>query len=270
MVLSVLLAIIFTIKNTESLSHNLQALIDAPIIELDTIDSTNNYAMQLVDADTAQPGLTIITQQQLQGKGQRGRQWLDIPGQSLLMSIVLSPNCTIEEQFLFNATVAIAVSEVLTSLYENWDIRIKWPNDIIINDKKAGGILIENVLRGNKWSFCIVGLGLNIAQVTFPDTLPFATSLKAVSGKDFNRYDLFQRIRENILARSLESLHPDEIMKEYNEYLYKKDRAQSFSDGSGEWKAIIRSAGSNGMLTVQLADGSLLHYNHGTAQWKWE
>jgi BirA family biotin operon repressor/biotin-[acetyl-CoA-carboxylase] ligase len=243
--------------------------LDAPIIELDTIDSTNNYAMRLIDADTAQVGLTIVAGAQLEGKGQRGRQWKDVPGKSLLTSIICAPGCSIDEQFVFNAVVVVSIAEILEKLYENWNVRIKWPNDIIINDKKAGGILIENILRGNKWTFSIIGIGLNVTQTSFPEGLPFAISLKQASGKDFNIHDILQLLRKNILQRACSDLSADEIMQEYNDYLYRKDCEQSFTDGSQEWKAIIKSAGSNGKLHVQLADGSILHYSHGFAQWKW-
>jgi BirA family biotin operon repressor/biotin-[acetyl-CoA-carboxylase] ligase len=261
---------IFTLKITESLAQSLQTLLDAPIIELDTIDSTNNYAMQLIDADTAQPGLTVIAKEQTQGKGQRGRQWKDEAGQSLLMSVICTPDCPLDEQFVFNAAVAVAIAEVLTQLYEGWDIRIKWPNDIIINDKKAGGVLIENILRGSKWSYSIIGFGLNVSQTVFPAELPFATSLRIASGKTFPIPQLFAELRANILRRACQSLSVGKIMSDYNSFLYRKDCAQKFTDGSDEWVAIIKSAGSNGMLQVQLADGSILHYNHGVAQWKWE
>jgi BirA family biotin operon repressor/biotin-[acetyl-CoA-carboxylase] ligase len=261
---------IFTLKITESLAQSLQTLLDAPIIELDTIDSTNNYAMQLIDADTAQPGLTVVAKEQTHGKGQRGRQWKDAPGESLLMSIICTPDCPLDEQFVFNAAVAVSVAEVLSQLYEGWDVRIKWPNDIIINDKKAGGILIENILRGSKWSYSIIGFGLNVAQAKFSAELPFATSLKIVSGKSFSMPSLFAKLRSNILGRTCSGLSVTQIMNEYNSVLYRKDCPQRFTDGADEWVAIIKSAGSNGMLQVQLADGSILHYNHGVAQWKWE
>jgi len=226
--------------------------------------------MRLVDADTAQPGMTVIATEQTQGKGQRGRQWTDIARQSLLMSIICAPDCPLDEQFVFNGAVAVAVAEVLNGLYEGWDIRIKWPNDIIINDKKAGGILIENVLRGNSWSYSVIGLGLNIAQTGFPSSLPFATSLKVASGREFDVKEIFELIRRNILLKACSSLDIHGIMKDYNDYLYRKDLEQKFTDGSQEWVAIIRSAGGDGMLQVQLADGSVLHYSHGVAHWKWE
>ncbi len=250
--------------------QTLQTLLDAPIIELDTIDSTNNYAMQLIDADTAQAGMTIISAEQTQGKGQRGKQWITAPGESLLMSIICRPYCELEHQFLFNATIAVAVANFLTELYEYWDIRIKWPNDIIINDKKAGGILIENVLRGNSWSYSIIGLGLNILQNNFPDELPFATSLKLASGKNFNVRQIFEALRKNILQKTSSLLTADAVMREYNDYLFRRGCEQKFTDGLQERKGVIHSAASNGTLHVQLADGSILQYNHGVVQWKWE
>ena len=248
----------------------MQTLLDAPIIELDTIDSTNNYAMHLIDADTAQPGLTIVAGRQTRGRGQRGRTWVDHPGESLLTSIICVPDCPLDEQFVFSGTVAVAIAEVLSEIHEGWDVRIKWPNDIIINDKKAGGILIENVLRGNSWNYSIIGLGLNVAQPAFPPDLPFATSLRVASGLDFPLDILLHALRGRILERACTARPASEVMTDYNDFLYRKDCEQKFTDGSQEWKAIIKSAGSNGMLQVQLADGSILHYNHGVAHWKWE
>jgi BirA family biotin operon repressor/biotin-[acetyl-CoA-carboxylase] ligase len=176
----------------------------------------------------------------------------------------------LEEQFVFNASIAVAIANVLAHLYEGWDVRIKWPNDIIINDKKAGGILIENVLRGNQWSFSIVGLGVNVIQDSFPSDLQFATSLKLASGgKLFSVPSLFQQLRESIFRQVLDFSSGIDVMAEYNEFLYRKDYYQSFTDGSEEWKAIIRSAASNGQLNVEMADGSIVHYTHGAQHWKW-
>ena len=107
---------IFTFKNKESLSVNLQGILNASIIELDTIDSTNNYAMWLIDADTAQAGLTIVTKVQTAGKGQRGKLWVDNPGESLLMSIVLAPVYKIERQFSFNVAISLAIADVLQEI----------------------------------------------------------------------------------------------------------------------------------------------------------
>ncbi len=226
--------------------------------------------MALIDADKAQHGLTITARQQTAGKGQRGRQWLDVPGQSLLMSIIVTPKHKLEAQFAFNASVAVALAEVLLELYKEWSIYIKWPNDIIINDKKAGGVLIENIIRGSHWVYSIVGIGLNILQTGFPDELPYATSLKIASGADFNLTDVRDEVRNRILEYTSGNISSELILQRYNELLYKKGSSQNFTDGAHEWQAIIKSTNLDGTLQVQLADGSITHYKHGTATWKWE
>lgn len=244
-------------------------MLDAPIIELDTIDSTNNYAMRLIDADTAHAGLTILARQQTRGKGQRERIWVDSPGESLLASFVCTPDCSVDEQPIFNAASAVAVADVLAHLYEGWDIRIKWPNDIILNDKKAGGILIENVLRGNGWIYSIVGLGLNVLQGSFPTDLPNATSLWCASGKHFSLSAVFDAIRKELLKRTHQPLNGNEVITEYNNYLFKRDQWQLFSDGVGEWTAYILKVESNGQLQVRESNGEISSYSHGTVLWKW-
>ena len=244
-------------------------LSDAPIIELDSIDSTNNYAMQLIDANKAQQGMTIVAQSQFSGKGQRGKTWIDAPGQSLLMSIIVVPGRRIQEQFVFNAAIASAIADVLQRSYTNWNVHIKWPNDMIINDKKAGGILIENVLRGSSWAYSVVGLGLNIKQIHFPETLPFATSLKLASGTDFNVTRLRDDLREAIMLCTVCPPPAEKTMAHYNDLLYKRNQKQKFSDNGTVWEATLLNTHTDGTLEVQLGDGAIVFYHHGQVMWEW-
>lgn len=242
---------------------------DFTIIEHNTIDSTNNYAMLLIDANKAQHGLTITTREQTAGKGQRGRMWVDAPGESLLMSIIISPGQPIREQFAFNASVAVAVAEVLQKIYNKWKVCIKWPNDIIINDKKAGGILMENVLRGNQWAYSVIGLGLNVKQGKMPDELPNSISLKMASGIDFDIKELMNGIRENIIRVANEPMPGEKSMKVYNGYLFKRGMKQAFIDNKYKWTATIVEAKSDGTLELQYEDGSVTYLHHGQVQWVW-
>lgn len=251
------------------MAQSLQTLLDAPIIELDSIDSTNNYAMRLIDADTAQAGLSIVAQKQTQGKGQRGRTWYNPPAESLLMSIIYTPEYSLEEQFIFNATVAVAIAEVLNNLFEGWNVKIKWPNDIIIDDKKAGGVLIENVLRGNSWIYSVIGFGLNVSQSSFPVELPYATSLKLVSGKTFPIVYLFKKIRENIFKKLCNRSSSKNILKEYNDYLFRKNCEQYFIADQQQKKMIIYGATEDGKLMVSDEYGKLLAFVHGKEEWLW-
>lgn len=251
------------------MSVKLHALLNAPVIELDSIDSTNNYAMQLIDADTAQPGLTIVTQQQTAGKGQRGRKWVDATGESVLMSLVLSPEQEIEQQFSYNVLLTLAISDYLQSIYEHWDIRIKWPNDIIINDKKAGGVLIENVIRGNNWAYCVVGLGVNVLQKHMPEDLPYATSLFLESSKQFNVHNVMTEIRSKIFKYLTSETNRITLLEQYNASLFRKDQFQRFKISDTEFTATVIGAMANGMLQLQHDNGDIINYNHGAVEWFW-
>lgn len=244
---------------------------DLGLIELEYTDSTNNYAMQLINDDKAQPGLTIVARSQGNGRGQRGRVWVDEPGQSLLMSTIVTPKQAIWEQFVFSASVAVAIANVLQNFLPTISVRIKWPNDIIINDKKAGGILIENILRGSRWTHSIIGLGLNIHQETFPDILPHATSLRIASGREFDTAQLRDRIREHIVAAVLYPASTARVMQAYNDLLYKKGSLQKFSDNNGSWMATVLHARTDGSLEVlRENEQKTTFFHHGQANWEWE
>lgn len=261
---------IFTPKIKETLAPKSQSLKDAAIIELDTVDSTNNYAMHLIDADTAQDGLTVIAGAQTAGRGQRGRSWMSEAGEGLFMSIIIAPGCGLEAQFCFNAHVAVAVAKVLEGLYEYWNVQVKWPNDIIINDKKTGGLLVENVLRGNIWAYSIIGLGLNVRQTHLPAALPHATSLAiASSGRQFDIRQLANRIREGVFALMDERLFTRYGMDIFKDYLFKCNEWQTFTDGRQIWKAQILDVERDGKLKVRLEGGHIARYTHGMVQWVW-
>lgn len=225
--------------------------------------------MRLIDADTAQNGLTIIADEQTAGKGQRGRVWKAEAGQSLLMSIIITPNRSLEEQFLFSAAVTVAIAEVLQAEYENWDVRIKWPNDIIVNDKKAGGILIENVIKGNVWAYAVIGFGLNVLQPEMPIDIPNASSLQMLSGKHFDIKKIRQLLRARILEKIYEKLPAAQMMSLYNDYLFRKDKWQGFEEGQKEWEAMVNGANAKGELEVTEKDGRVAAYTHGITNWKW-
>ncbi len=240
---------------------------ESQIIELDFTDSTNNYAMRLIDGNKAQHGLTIVARRQTQGKGQRGKTWQDEPGHSLLMSLIVTPKHLLNQQFAFNAAIAVAIANVLQKLDEHWKVNIKWPNDIIINDKKAGGILIENVLRGSNWTHSVIGLGLNVSQEQFPDELPFAISLKIGSGTNFEVNEILYVIRNSILQALNATTGPAEQMAAYNKLLYKRGRQQVFIEGDKKWNATIIEALENGLLSVQQENGTINHFAHGQVLW---
>ncbi len=239
---------------------------ESPLIEFDSIDSTNNYAMRLIDVNEAPSGTAILTRTQTAGKGQRGRIWEDEPGSSLLMSLIVAPRTSLPKAFLFSASVALALTDLLRSMNPAWAVRIKWPNDLIVNDKKAGGILIENQIRGQEWLRSVVGLGLNVKQRCFPPHLLAATSL-FLEGKEVgDPWDLVPAIRES-MQRRLEGPEPDEkVLRTYNERLYARGQRRLFWEGGHRLEGRVMEVNPQGQLALDV-DGQRRWFDHGSLTW---
>ena len=231
---------------------------------LSEVDSTNNYAMRLIDADKARHGTLVVAKKQTEGKGQRGKIWTDDGSGSLLMSLVIEPKREIGDQFAFSAGVAVSVAETLQSLLNDQSVWIKWPNDMIICDKKAGGILIENVLRGSVWTHAVVGIGINVGQERM-DELPFATSLRMVmSGDEIpDVTNLALRMRAAVLTMS------DHKYQAYQNLLHKKDDHFLYKKDGSIHSGILRGVHQNGMLVVE-EENSEITYRHGEIEWIWD
>jgi BirA family biotin operon repressor/biotin-[acetyl-CoA-carboxylase] ligase len=222
---------------------------DNQLIELESVDSTNNYAMARIHEGMAYDGMAFITQNQWGGKGQRGKNWLSQPGQNLTMSIVLEPGSLIlTQQFLFSAAIALGILKLVKSLKKGkWSI--KWPNDIYWNDRKAAGILIENVILGQNWSFSVVGIGLNLNQETFPPEIPNAVSLKNITGKNYEPVPLAKDVVTVVQSQiSLLKKKPGKILSNFNQSLYKRSSTITLKKGSHIFEATINGVDKSGFL----------------------
>lgn len=248
------------------MAPNVKDVLCAPIIRLDTVDSTNNRAAQYIDADTAVDGLTVVSKEQTAGKGQRGHVWKDEVGSALLMSLLLVPERTLDQQFAFSCAVAVATAETLADLEPGLCVRIKFPNDIIINDKKAGGILIENSLRGSQWTHAIVGVGINLLQTQFPPELPHATSLLLACGRALTPDQLLPLLRERIIRRVKSG---ENLLSLYNQLLFRAGRLQRFRGEAGVWSATVLRADAAGNLWVRRESGEEYAFPHGRYEWIW-
>ncbi|MEY4456886.1 MAG: hypothetical protein RLY15_1150 [Bacteroidota bacterium] len=163
----------------------------APLIELPSIDSTNIYAMEQIKAGKAISGSCYNTPFQTHGKGQHGRIWESEKGQNLLCSYVLelkslnpSKNWGPEDQKGLSAAVAIG-AKAFFGAHAGEETLIKLPNDIYWRDRKAGGILIENSLRGTEWTWAVIGIGFNINQTSFSPDAPNPVSLRQITGRQW-------------------------------------------------------------------------------------
>jgi len=143
--------------------------------------STNSYTTELLSQSDIPDWTVVTTDYQPEGRGQRGRSWISEPAKNLLCSIVLRPQLKVREQYLLAMAVSLGISDLLTEY--GLEPMIKWPNDVLVQQQKIAGILIENQLKGDGLDVSVVGIGLNLNQLQFESFDWPATSLALEIGK---------------------------------------------------------------------------------------
>jgi BirA family biotin operon repressor/biotin-[acetyl-CoA-carboxylase] ligase len=235
-------------------------------IEIPTVDSTNIYAMQQVHARLAKHGFVYFAHEQTQGKGQRGRSWESRKGDNITLSAVFEPlQLPASSAFLFSSAIAVACYN-FCKVYTGDEISIKWPNDLYWRDRKAGGILVENIFRGSTWDWSIVGIGLNINQVQFAENLVNPVSFRQITGRTLPVLSLAKELCF-YLQQSWEELLTggDEMMKTYNDALYKRGETVKLKQSARIFDARIDRVNKNGQLEVFTAIPE--SFNHGDVTW---
>ncbi len=174
----------------------MQNLFQPRYIWLDKIDSTNSFCMR--KATEGEPeGLAVAAFYQENGRGQRGNSWESQDGMNLTFSLLLRPTfLKVEEQFALSKVVALSVCHWIS--LNGAKAKIKWPNDIYIDDNKVCGILIENSFSGLTLDVSVVGIGLNLNQTVFPEELPNPTSMKLITRSDFQPATVLVELVKNI------------------------------------------------------------------------
>ena len=239
--------------------------IGKPFIELQSIDSTNKYAMALIHGDLlpegqgeAQHGMAIFSQEQTAGKGQRGKNWVSQKDSNIALTIMLNPcPLSVPDQFKLSVCIAISVWD-LFSKYAGDETKIKWPNDLYWRDRKAGGILIENIVQTKQsavssWQWAVVGIGININQVTFIPDLPNPASLKQITGKNFKPVELAKELcsvietnYQLLIAGKYETL-----FNKYQTHLYKRDEKVKLKKRNRVFETTIKGVSETGQLITQ-------------------
>lgn len=237
-----------------------------PFIQLLEVDSTNNYAHKLLQNGFVQNGTAIFAQTQTKGKGQREKIWESDYGQNIILSVIVDISTVhLQNQFGLVAMTSLACFDVFKK-YAGNGTAIKWTNDIYFNDNKAGGILIET-LNSNGKRYAILGMGININQTVFSKDLPNATSLKSITGKNFNTINLAKEIC-NSLSIQYNYLLNSEFKKlcfNYNNVLYKKGLEVTLRKDNIKFNCIVEGVNEYGELIVKNA--AYDKFSFGTVRW---
>ncbi len=210
-----------------------------------------------------QEGTVVITANQTAGRGQRGNTWLVEPGKNLTFSLFLKPSfLKVEEQFFLTIIISLAITDCLNEILSPFsprervgdEARIKWPNDILVHEKKICGILIENSLSRSGIQQTIVGIGLNVNQEKF--SISTATSISLVSGREQDLNSILNLLLENIEKRYLQLRNEkfSELKTLYLNRLFGKGENRKFLIEEKQTIGKILGVDELGRLVVELSD----------------
>ena len=237
-------------------------------IELQSVDSTNNYAMARATDGTAPHGTLFFAHDQWAGKGQRGRSWTSQPGENIILSAVLEPVALQHTQaFSLSIGVALACRDLFSRYAGPESTSIKWPNDLYWNDRKAGGILIENHFQGDRWPLAIVGMGININQVEFPATAHNPVSLRQITGRSFQAVELAHELGDCLDRRYSELMGGGAAaqLEEYNSHLYRRGQVVRLKKDSAVFETTVQGVSAQGqLLTRDVLDRE---FSFGEVEW---
>ncbi len=232
------------------------------LIKLDAIDSTNEFLKGLANKQLIENFTVVTAENQTNGKGQMGSVWDSETGKNLIMSVLIKELQFSNDQiFNLNIAISMAVVKALDELMIP-KLTIKWPNDIMSDNKKVGGILIENTIKSNGTIFSIIGLGLNVNQTNFTQ-LPNATSLSVVLKKQFDREKILigivENLKQNVLLWEQKSIV---LWKNYKNRLFKIGVPMPFTDESNHnFMGIIQDVLPSGKLQVCLENDIIQEFN---------
>ena len=231
------------------------------IIKLDAIDSTNSYLKKLLTKESLDDLTVVISKHQTKGKGRNGNIWANDASLNLAFSIYKRFNClNINNKFILNLISSIAVFNLLNENKLN-KLTIKWPNDIMSENKKISGILIENSVKGNFINHSVIGVGVNVNQKKFKN-LPNATSMFIQTGREFSLDTLASRLGEIFCKKFLQyEKNEGALLKYYNNQLFLKNTDSNFITKDGKrFSGKITRINKNGELVILKADNREVNY----------
>lgn len=227
------------------------------IIKLNAIDSTNSYIKKLAHKTILESYTVVQAKDQTLGRGQLGTTWVSEVGKNLTFSILINfDDLKIKHQFYLSMAVSLGV---LNSVKNNVKIAlaVKWPNDILADRDKVAGILIENIIKGNKIKQSVIGIGLNVNQKDFPKGIGNVTSLKNIIGINFDKDSLLKNIVTSIkyYVGYVEKKEFKKVKDLYMASLYKYHKPAMFEDKDGiVFLGKIIDVSEEGKLVVELED----------------
>jgi len=232
------------------------------IIEIEETLSTNLHASDLLAVRNDRTPYIVKAGFQRKGKGQGKNHWFSDRDKNLLCSIVYFPRqLRIAYNFYISKITALSIFDALQT--ELPSLKIKWPNDIVTGEYKIAGILIENSLKGEFIDHFISGIGINVNQDKFPDFEFSASSLKLITGREYDTEVLMQNLIEGFRfwINALQNRKYDLIDQAYLRNLYRLNEFSSFRSADSIFKGRIIGVERNGLLLLETEEGELQKFD---------
>lgn len=233
----------------------------------DQLPSTNTYATQWL-REGPQEGSVVQTGFQFEGKGQKGSCWEVAPGLNLTLSVIYYPTfLSVDRVFQLSKITALALYDTLEVLLPSSDLLIKWPNDLLVNKKKIAGILVENQLEGRQVRSSVIGIGLNVGQLTFPQALADkATSVRLEGGNSKLPTDLLFDALEG-RYEELKKGKSEQIDRRYLRHLYAYQEEVEVEIKGREERAMLVGVGKDGRAALVIRE-RLAYFDIKEVRWK--
>ena len=231
------------------------------LIKLNATTSTNDYLKKRYKSGKVLDGDLVWTENQTSGRGQLNKKWISEPFKSLTFSVYKQFNGLLNKPFKFNAVVCLGIIYALKKLSIP-GLSIKWPNDILSENKKIGGILIENFFNRGKIKASVIGVGLNLNQEKF-EKLPKATSLKIITGKKWSSkiiLDALVPILEEYLF--MFDFQDSSILDQYQKILWKRNKTVLFDMDGKLHKGKLKGVDESGMIILQDQEKMIRKFNN--------
>ena len=220
-------------------------------IHFDKISSTNDYALSIKNHFLFKEGLIISADFQNNGKGQYSNSWNSEFAKNLLISIVIFPNLSIKKKFDLNKISSLAVCELLRHF--GLKANIKWPNDIIVNNKKICGILVENIISNKIIKKSVIGFGININQTKFKKYNIPATSLKILNHKSY-KVKKVKKVLVNYFFNNLYLYRKGNFdSKKYNDLIFSLNIKRNYLIDDNIVEGVIKEIDHLGNLIISVS-----------------
>ena len=234
-----------------------------PIIKLNATDSTNSYLRRLSTNEAVDDATVVVADYQTNGRGQMGTVWSSESYKNLTFSILKDVSwLDVDQNFFISIATSLAIVKTLDRFLIP-KLHIKWPNDILSQDMKVCGVLIENVIKQNQLKDTIIGIGLNVNQTDFTG-LPKASSLYVISGSVFSLDEIMLNLITDLnnYFTLLKQGGFQEMKAAYESLLFRKDKPSTFKDAEGfMFSGFIKSVTNSGNLQVLLEDQVLKEFD---------